>query len=156
MRQDGTTAFDRDDPDLIAAVRARRPGGVDAVFDPVGGASLDRSYQLLAPGGTLVMLGVASAVQGSGSPKLKLAGTLVRLLRLKLRPGSRRVRLFVAPRSKKKHPDQFRKDVAILLDWLKEGRIDPVIDRVLPLGEARRAQELLEGSNVFGKIVLQP
>ncbi len=155
-RQGGTVAFDRDDPGLVAAVQARRPGGVDAVFDPIGGPSLDRSYRLLAPGGTLVALGAASAVQGGGSPKLKLAGTLARLLRLKLRPGSRRVEIFVIPWSKKKHPEQFRGDVAILFGWLKEGLIDPVVDQVLPLDQARRAQELLEGSNVSGKIVLRP
>ena len=156
VRRDGTVAFDRDDPDLISAVLARWPGGVDAVFDPIGGASLDRSYRLLAPGGTLVMLGAASAVQGSGNPKLRLAGTLARFLRLKLRPGSRRVELFVIARSKKKHPGQFREDVLTLLGWLKEGKIDPVIDRVLPLSEARQAQELVEKAQVSGRIVLQP
>ncbi len=155
-RRDGATAFDRDEPDLVAAVRAWRPGGVDAVFDPVGGASLDRSYRLLAPGGTLVMLGAASAIQGAGNPKLKLAGTLARLLRLKLRPGSRRVVMYLIPRSKKKHPERFRRDVATLLGWLASGKIDPAIARVLPLDQARYAQELLEGSNVSGKIVLQP
>lgn len=85
-----------------------------------------------------------------------MASTLARLLRLKLRPGSRRVVLFVIPQSKKKHPEQFRQDVTLLLGWLKDDRIDPVIDRILPLSEARRAQELLEGSHVVGKIILQP
>ena len=155
-RQDGTMAFDRNTPDLAAAVRAQRPGGVDAVFDPLGGASLGRSYQLLAPGGTLVMLGAASAAQGSGSPKLKLAGTLARFLWLKLRPGSRRVKLFLMPQSKKKHPERFREDVTTLLGWLKEGRLDPVIDQVLSLNQVLYAQELLEASHVSGKIVLQP
>lgn len=154
-RQGGTVAFDRDDPNLLASVQAQRPGGVDAVFDPIGGASLNRSYRMLAPGGTLVMLGVASAVQGGGSPKLKLAGTLGRFLWLKLRPGSRRAMLFLIPQSKKKHPEQFREDVAILLGWLKEGRLEPVTE-TLPLDEVRHAQELLEGSHVSGKIVLQP
>ncbi len=155
VRRDGTVAFERDDPNLIAAVHAQRPGGVDAVFDPIGGASLGRSYRLLAPDGTLVMLGAASAVQGDGTPKLKLAGTLARFLQLKLRPGSRHVKIFVILQSKKKHPGQFRNDVATMLDWLKDGKIDPVIDRTLPLSEARHAQELLEGSRVSGKIVLE-
>lgn len=62
----GTVAFDRNTPDLVAAVWAKRPEGVDAVFDPIGGASVDRSYRLLAPGGTLAALGAASAVQGGG------------------------------------------------------------------------------------------
>jgi len=37
-----------------------------------------------------------------------------------------------------------------------QGRIKPVIDRVLPLEKAREAQELLESGTQFGKIVLVP
>jgi len=114
------------------------------VFDPLSGASLGRSYRLLARGGTLVVPGAASTVQGGSSPRLKLAGTLARLLWLKLRPGSRRVLLFLIPQPKKKHPEQFREDVVTLLGWLKEGRLDPVIDQVLPLDKAWHAQKLLE------------
>jgi len=154
-RRDGTVVFKRDDPELIAAVHARRPGGVNAVFDPIGGASLGRSYRLLASGGTLGMLGAASAVQGDSNPKLKLVGTLARFLQLKLRPGSRHAKIFVILQSKKKHSEQFRNDVMTMLDWLKDGKIDPVIERTLPLSEARHAQELLEGSQVLGKIVLK-
>ncbi len=155
-RRGGAFAFDRDDPNLIASVKAQRPDGIDAVFDPIGGASLDRSYKLLAPNGTLVMLGVASAVQDEGNSKLKLVGTLARFLRLKFRPGSRRVRIYLIEQAKKKRPDQFRDDLAILFEWLGKGRIDPVIHSILPLNEARHAQELLERSHVSGKIILQP
>ena len=37
-----------------------------------------------------------------------------------------------------------------------EGRLEPVIQEVLPLDEARRAHELLEAGEVFGKLVLVP
>jgi NADPH:quinone reductase-like Zn-dependent oxidoreductase len=36
-----------------------------------------------------------------------------------------------------------------------EGRLRPVIDEVLPLHDARAAQERLEASGHFGKIVLE-
>lgn len=35
------------------------------------------------------------------------------------------------------------------------GKVKPVIDRVLPLAEARPAQELLLNRQVFGKVVLR-
>lgn len=57
---------------------------------------------------------------------------------------------------KKKRPEQFREAVITLLGWLKEGRLDPVTDQVLPLDKAWHAQKLLENSHVSGKIVLQP
>ena len=39
---DGTTAFDRGDPDLVSAVLTQRLGSMDAVFDLISGTSLDR------------------------------------------------------------------------------------------------------------------
>ncbi|TLY15412.1 MAG: zinc-binding dehydrogenase, partial [Nitrospirae bacterium] len=35
-----------------------------------------------------------------------------------------------------------------------QGKLKPVVDRILPLQEARAAQELLLSRKVFGKVVL--
>ena len=48
---------------------------------------------------------------------------------------------------------------AELLDAMKfveAGRIRPVVDRALPLADARRAHELIEDRAQFGKLVLVP
>jgi NADPH:quinone reductase-like Zn-dependent oxidoreductase len=37
---------------------------------------------------------------------------------------------------------------------IEAGRVRPVIDQVLPMAEAARAHELLEGSGHIGKILL--
>ena len=37
-----------------------------------------------------------------------------------------------------------------------QGKVEPVIHSVLPLAEARRAHEMLEAGEVFGKLVLRP
>ena len=37
-----------------------------------------------------------------------------------------------------------------------EGVFDPVIQEVMPLADARRAHEILEKGNIFGKLVLTP
>lgn len=45
------------------------------------------------------------------------------------------------------------------LDVMKcifRGQLKPIIDRVLPLAEAAKGHELIEGRSVFGKIVLTP
>ena len=47
-------------------------------------------------------------------------------------------------------------DIRTLLDEVAAGRIEPVIDRVLPLTEARDAERLLEERAVFGKVILEP
>lgn len=42
------------------------------------------------------------------------------------------------------------------LKFVREGKIHGVVDRVLPLSEARQAHELIEDRAQFGKIVLKP
>jgi NADPH:quinone reductase-like Zn-dependent oxidoreductase len=40
------------------------------------------------------------------------------------------------------------------LQFVRSGQIQPVVDTVYPLAEARRAHERLESGGVFGKLVL--
>ena len=49
-----------------------------------------------------------------------------------------------------------REDLLRVIDLVGEGRLRPVVDRVLPMAEVKQAHELLENRAVFGKIVLQP
>jgi len=49
-----------------------------------------------------------------------------------------------------------RGDLEALVDQVMGGRIVPVIDRVLPLSEAREAMRRLEDREVFGKVIVQP
>jgi NADPH:quinone reductase-like Zn-dependent oxidoreductase len=47
-------------------------------------------------------------------------------------------------------------DLVDVLKFVGEGRLRPVVDRVLPLAEARKGQDLLSERAQFGKIVLVP
>ena len=47
-------------------------------------------------------------------------------------------------------------DIRVLVDDVAAGRITPVIDRTFPLADARAAEELMEGRDLFGKILLRP
>jgi alcohol dehydrogenase len=49
-----------------------------------------------------------------------------------------------------------RDDLAALLDAVGDGRLRPVIDRVVPLEDAIDAMRALEDRSVFGKIVITP
>jgi NADPH:quinone reductase-like Zn-dependent oxidoreductase len=42
------------------------------------------------------------------------------------------------------------------LKFVREGKIRAVVDRVLPLSEARQAHEVIENRAQFGKVVLKP
>lgn len=47
-------------------------------------------------------------------------------------------------------------DLATLLGLVADGRLSPVIDRVLPLEETARAEGLLENREVVGKVLIKP
>jgi alcohol dehydrogenase len=49
-----------------------------------------------------------------------------------------------------------REDLVALIDLVQAGRLEPVIDRVLPLSEGIDACRLLEERRFFGKIVVKP
>lgn len=49
-----------------------------------------------------------------------------------------------------------REDLATLVDLIRDGRLRPVIDRVLPLEDATEGMRLLEERRVFGKVVIAP
>jgi alcohol dehydrogenase len=47
-------------------------------------------------------------------------------------------------------------DLEALLGLIRDGRLKPVIDRVLPLAEAAEGERLLEEREVIGKVLLKP
>lgn len=49
-----------------------------------------------------------------------------------------------------------RSDLVQLMDYIQDGKMKPVVDRVFPLPEAREALRLLEDREVFGKVIIEP
>lgn len=47
-------------------------------------------------------------------------------------------------------------DLRALLDWVASGKLQPVIDRVLPLEQTAEAERLLEDREVVGKVLIRP
>ena len=90
LRELGTEPIDYDDPQLAARVRELAPGGVDAVFDHLGGPSFERSFGLLARGGTLVAYGTASQRDDTNNLILTFVGLFARLGLWSLKPNGRR------------------------------------------------------------------
>ncbi|HXX64702.1 MAG TPA: zinc-binding dehydrogenase, partial [Bacteroidota bacterium] len=137
--------------------------GVDAVFDPIGGAHIWQSREALHPGGRVVAYGNTTSLRGSGLKSgrpgrrnrlhgipqyaLYLAGGLVL-------PGRKRVIPYSIQWLMRLRPRMFRRDLRTLLDLLQTNRIKPVIAQKFHLAEARQAQELLAQGEVIGKIVL--
>ncbi|MFJ1808787.1 MULTISPECIES: medium chain dehydrogenase/reductase family protein [unclassified Streptomyces] len=160
LRQQGVTPVDYRTGDLAARIRELAPGGVDAVFDHVGGRGIVDSWRLLAPGGTLVSYGTASTRDDEGSkqwPVLKLLG---RLWLWNALPNRRRAYFFNVwagrALAKNRFRARLRTDLTELFAALRRGDVTPRIAARLPLTEAAEALRLAESGTVAGKVVLHP
>jgi NADPH2:quinone reductase len=108
--------------------------GVDVIVDSVGEVTWARSLRSLGKGGRLVTCGATSGPNAVTNVNLLFWKQLEIL-------GST-----MASRSEL--------DAVLQLIW--DGRLKPVVDRVLPLSSAKEAHEILERGEQFGKIVLTP
>jgi putative PIG3 family NAD(P)H quinone oxidoreductase len=130
--------------DFVAAVKAATQGqGVDVVLDAIGAPYLERNLDSLALGGRLVLIGL----MGGARAEVPLAKLLLR--RLHILGSTLRSR---SPESKAQLIRAFLERFG---DALREGRIRPVIDRVLYLDSVAEAHRIVKASEHFGKVVLQ-
>ncbi|HEX9052446.1 MAG TPA: zinc-binding dehydrogenase [Anaeromyxobacter sp.] len=139
--------------DFVAALRRLAPEGVDAVFDPIGGAHLARSRAVLRRGGRLVCYGASSAV---GKGRAAFLPTLARIVAYRLFPRGRSAAFYgIGGRLGREDPT-VREDLARVLELAARGALEPVVGARIPLGEARRAHELKERGGPAGKVLLVP
>ena len=159
----GGTPIDYQHQDFVEEIRRLTGDGVDAVFDPIGGAHLWQSRKALRPGGKVVCYGLITSIRGeglaSGRPgrRRRFRGTAAFALYIAggwLLPGRKRVVPYSIQTLKRLRPEQFRQDLITLLGLLQQRKVEPIIAGRLPLAEARQAQELLAKGGVAGKIVL--
>ncbi|MDP9101654.1 MAG: zinc-binding dehydrogenase [Actinomycetota bacterium] len=111
---------------------ARLPGKVDAVIETVGKATWSHSMRALRPGGTLVVSGATSGADPSAD--------LNRLFFLQLRVVGSTMGT--------------RTELERLIALCVTTGTRPLLDEVLPMGQARAGFERLAAGDVFGKVVL--
>ncbi|MFD7652365.1 NAD(P)H-quinone oxidoreductase [Actinosynnema sp. NPDC059797] len=126
--------------DFVAEV-----GRADVVLDNMGAAYLDRNVDVLAPDGRLVVIGM----QGGVKAELNIGKLLAK--RGTVSGTGLRFRPVDGPNGKGRIVAEVREH---LWPMIADGRVEPVVDRVLPIGRAADAHRALEGGDVFGKVVL--
>lgn len=118
--------------DAVLESNARLPEKVDAVMETVGRATWSHSLRSLRPGGRLVISGATS---GPDPDKTEL--NRIFFLQLEVIGSTMGT----------------RDELASLVDLLDVSGVRPVIDRVLPMTEAREGFAAMAEGDVFGKIV---
>jgi NADPH:quinone reductase-like Zn-dependent oxidoreductase len=146
---------------LVARVRELAPGGVDAVFDNIGGDTLRASWGLLAPHGTLVSYAIISAGRSDhGSLPLAFVRVLARLAAWNALPNGRSASFYNVWAGHRRNLTAFRarvrRDLTTVLGLLADGVLTPQIAARLPLASAAQAMELAEARAVPGKVILLP
>ncbi|MDQ2950698.1 MAG: NAD(P)-dependent alcohol dehydrogenase [Chloroflexota bacterium] len=117
----------------------RRSQKYDAILDVAATRPLGRLLRVLAPGGTLVMVGAAKG--GTMGIFTRIAAAMVRS-----RIRKQRVVFFVAKST--------LDDLIVLKDWLEAGKVRAVIDRTYPLSEAAEAVRYVGTGQARAKVVI--
>jgi NADPH:quinone reductase-like Zn-dependent oxidoreductase len=128
-------AIDYQRKDFLAEVKTltgRR--GVDVVLEHTGKATWERSLLAVVNGGRVVTVGATTG----WDPPTDLRHVYYRQISVLGSTMGSKAELFQ------------------VLRFVEEKRLRPVLDRVLPLAEARAAQDLLARREQFGKVVLVP
>jgi NADPH:quinone reductase-like Zn-dependent oxidoreductase len=160
LRAQGVTPVDYRTENVPALVRQLVPGGVDAVFDHVGGRSVIDSWRLLAPGGTLVAYGSASTRDDSGSKQWPVLKLLMRVWTWNALFNRRHAYFYNVWAGKALSKDRFRArlraDLTQVFAAMQKGEISAAIGAQFPLAQVSDALRLAESGTVSGKVILVP
>jgi NADPH:quinone reductase-like Zn-dependent oxidoreductase len=102
---------------------------VDVVLDTIGGDTQQRSWGILKAGGMLV-----STIEAPAAETAQAHGVNAAMV-------------FSAP--------PVAETLAELAQLVETGQLKPVVSTVLPLAEARKGHQMVEGKHTRGKIILQ-
>lgn len=133
-------AIDSDTPDLKATLRSL--GGVDVVYDPVGGAAFDAALRATRPGGRILTIGFASGTV----PQIPANLLLVKNISV--------IGLWWGGYAKFA-PETVAATLVTLFDWFAAGRLKPHISHILPMESLPQGLDLLRTRAATGKVIIR-
>ncbi len=132
--------IEADVEDLRAELKAL--GGVDVVYDPVGGDGFKAAFRACNPEARMLTIGFASGEV----PKIQANHMLVKNID---------VLGFYWGGYMKFKPEVLIDSLRELLAWFEQGRLDPHVSHILPLEEVGEGLELLRTRKSTGKVVIE-
>lgn len=116
--------------------------GVDVVLEMVGGDIFKNSLKCMAVNGRLVIYGRAGGQVTKFDPAILMQRNVSVV-------GFWLVHTL-------KNQTLYKNSLAELLNYIGEGKLKLIVGESLPLEEAKKAHELIEGRKTVGKVVLNP
>ncbi len=127
--------------DLKARAKALGGGGVDVVYDPVGGEYSEAALRALNRGGRHLVIGFAAGE----IPRIRLNLTLLKECQI--------VGVYWGA-YKKNEPETYRASFDELAKWYAEGRLKPHVSQVFPLAQVPQALGVLQSRQATGRLVI--
>jgi NADPH:quinone reductase len=116
-------------------------GGVDVVYDPVGGRTFDTALRAARPEARLLTIGFASGQV----PEIPANLLLVKNLTV--------IGVYFGGYVKFA-PDRIADSMKTLLEWYEQGSLHPHISHVLPFDQLHHGMDLLRNRQATGKVVI--
>ncbi|OYX26743.1 MAG: zinc-binding dehydrogenase [Rhodobacterales bacterium 32-66-7] len=132
--------IDSDDPGLKDRLRAE--GGIDVLFDAVGGPAFDAALRATRPDGRLVAIGFASGQVPQVPANILLVKNLT-------------VIGFWFGGYQTQAPDQVTASLAEVLRWWTDGAVRPHVGQVRPFERFPEGLALLRDRKAQGKVVIR-
>ena len=118
-------------------------GGVDVVYDPIGGETTEQVLRSTNWNGRLLVVGFA-------------AGDIPSIpLNLPLLKGNAILGVFWG-RFTREEPKRHQSNLARIVEWAAEGKLEPLIQKRYPLDEAAQALQWVEDRKAIGRVIVNP
>lgn len=145
VRELGATAIDYSQGDWVAEVRSLTEGrGPNVILEAVGGETFRRSFlEALAVFGRMVVFGVAS-------------GEIVPLTNVEILGSNKTLAGYYLGSYFPAHLDRVAAATMNIVQFIRQGKLRPVVGQRFKLAEAAAAFACLEGRQSVGKVVVEP